>query len=161
MLSIIDSSCPVTRGMPRRELLRIGGLALGGMAVPGLWSGLTRAAEKRGTNPVQTNKSVVFLFLQGTSVANGEGATSFGGTGHWKDITPLVFAGGGLKMGQIIGQTDRTASRATTEPYTPANLCATILHTMFDAGQVRIQPDLLPAEIAKLVLDGSPIAGLL
>lgn len=96
-----------------------------------------------------------------TSVANGEGATSFGGTGHWKDITPLVFAGGGLKMGQVIGQTDRTASRATTEPYTPANLCATILQTMFDAGQARIQPELLPAEITKLLLDGKPIAGLL
>ncbi len=96
-----------------------------------------------------------------TSVANGEGATSFGGTGHWKDITPLVFAGGGLKMGQVIGQTDRTASRATTEPYTPANLCATILQTAFDAGQARIHPDALPAEIGKLVIDGKPIAGLL
>lgn len=58
------------------------------------------------------------------------------------DITPLVFAGGGLTMGQTIGQTDRTASRATSDPYTPANLCATILHTLFDAGQARIQPDL-------------------
>ncbi len=96
-----------------------------------------------------------------TSVSQGAGATSFGGTGHWKDITPLVFAGGGLKMGQIIGQTDRTASRATTEPYSPANLCATILQTVFDAGQARIHPDLLPAEINKLVLDGKPIAGLL
>jgi len=96
-----------------------------------------------------------------TRVAQGAGATSFGGTGHWKDITPLVFAGGGLQMGQTIGQTDRTASRATTEAYTPANLCATILQTVFDAGQARIQPDLLPAEISKLVVDGQPIAGLL
>ena len=96
-----------------------------------------------------------------TSVAQGDGATSFGGTGHWKDITPLVFAGGGLQMGQTIGQTDRTASHATTEPYTPANLCATILQTLFDAGHARIQPDLLPAEINKLLVDGKPIAGLL
>lgn len=96
-----------------------------------------------------------------TGVANGEGATSFGGTGHWKDITPLVFAGGGLNMGQIIGQTDRTASYATTEPYTPANLCATILQTAFDASQARIHPDSLPAEIGKLVIDGKSIAGLL
>lgn len=96
-----------------------------------------------------------------TSVAQGEGATSFGGTGHWKDITPLVFAGGGLQMGQVIGRTDRTASRATTEPYSPANLCTTILQTVFDAGQARIYPDALPAEISKLVIDGKPIAGLL
>ena len=96
-----------------------------------------------------------------TTIAQGEGATSFGGTGHWKDITPLVFAGGGLKMGQVIGQTDRTASRAVTTPYTPANLCATILQTLFDAGQARIQPDSLPTEITRLLVDGQPISGLM
>ncbi|MFN0019868.1 MAG: DUF1501 domain-containing protein [Pirellulaceae bacterium] len=96
-----------------------------------------------------------------TTVAQGEGTTSFGGTGHWKDLTPLVFAGGGLKMGQVIGQTDRTASRSLSAPYIPANLLATILHTVFDASQARIQPDVLPAEITKLVLDGKPIAGLM
>jgi hypothetical protein len=96
-----------------------------------------------------------------TTVAQGAGTTSFGGTGHWKDVTPLVFAGGGLRMGQTIGQTDRTASRATTEFYTPANLCATILQTVFDASQIRIQPDLLPTEVGKLLVDGKPIAGLL
>jgi len=34
-----------------------------------------------------------------------------GGAGHWKDITPLEFAGGGPQMSQSIGQTNRTASR--------------------------------------------------
>lgn len=96
-----------------------------------------------------------------TTVAQGADATSFGGTGHWKEVTPLVFAGGGLAMGQIVGQTDRTASRAKTEAYTPAHLCATILQTVFDAGRARVQPDALPAEISKLVVDGTPIPGLL
>jgi hypothetical protein len=95
-----------------------------------------------------------------TTVAAGAGTTSFGGTGHWKDITPLVFAGGGLKMGQTIGQTDRTASAAKTEPFTPANLCATILQTVFDAGLARIYPELLPADISTVVANGTPIAGL-
>lgn len=96
-----------------------------------------------------------------TTVAQGDGATSFGGTGHWKDLTPLVFAGGGLKMGQVIGRSDRTASRSVTDPYAPSHLLATILHTVFDAAQARIQPELLPAEIMKLVVDGQPIAGLM
>lgn len=96
-----------------------------------------------------------------TTVANGDGATSYGGTGHWKDLTPLVLAGGGLKMGQVIGKSDRTASRAVSELYRPGNLLATILHTLFDASQVRITPDALPAEISKLVIDGQPISGLL
>ncbi|GIS59409.1 MAG: hypothetical protein CM1200mP2_16340 [Planctomycetaceae bacterium] len=30
-----------------------------------------------------------------------------GGTGHWPRLTPLLVAGGGLKMGQVIGRTDR------------------------------------------------------
>ncbi len=89
-----------------------------------------------------------------------EGSVGVGGTGHWSDLTPLVFAGGGLKMGQVIGRSDRTASRAVTERYTPANLLATILHTLFDAGQARIFPEALPPEITKLVVDGKPIAGL-
>jgi hypothetical protein len=96
-----------------------------------------------------------------TTVSQGAGATSFGGTGHWKDVTPLVFAGGGLKMGQTIGQTDRTASSARTEPFTPANLCATILQTVFDASLARIRPESLPAELSTLVANGTPIPGLL
>jgi hypothetical protein len=89
-----------------------------------------------------------------------EGSTGVGGTGHWRDLAPLVLAGGGLKMGQVIGRSDRTASRAVTELFKPANLLATILHTLFDAGQARITPNALPAEITKLVVDGAPIAGL-
>jgi hypothetical protein len=88
------------------------------------------------------------------------GNVGVGGTGHWKDLTPLVLAGGGLKMGQVIGKSDRTASRAVTELFKPAHLQATVLHTVFDAGQARITPNALPAEITKLVVDGTPIAGL-
>jgi hypothetical protein len=96
-----------------------------------------------------------------TKNTRAEGSVGVGGTGHWKDVTPLVFAGGGLKMGQVIGKTDRTASRVTTELYRPASLLATILHTLFDAGQARINPEALPPELTKLVVDGQPIAGLL
>jgi Protein of unknown function (DUF1501) len=83
-----------------------------------------------------------------------------GGTGHWSELTPLLLAGGGLKMGQVIGRSDRTASRAITERFAPANLLATILHTLFDAGQARITPEALPPEITKLLVDGKPITGL-
>ena len=34
-----------------------------------------------------------------------------GGRDHYSELTPLLLAGGGLKMGQIIGQSDRTASQ--------------------------------------------------
>jgi hypothetical protein len=95
-----------------------------------------------------------------TKNTRAEGSVGVGGTGHWKDVTPLVFAGGGLKMGQVIGKSDRTASRVTTELYKPANLLATILHTLFDAGRARITPESLPGELTKVLVDGKPIAGL-
>jgi len=82
------------------------------------------------------------------------------GTDHHGSLTPLLLAGGGLKMGQAIGQSDRTGSRPASQPYGPENLLATVLHTMFDAGKVRIAPELLPPEVSKAVLDGQPIKEL-
>lgn len=79
------------------------------------------------------------------------------GTDHHGALTPLLLAGGGLNMGQVIGQSDRTGSRPVTEPYGPENLLATVMHTMFDAGQLRAAPDLLPPEVSKAVLNGRPI----
>jgi hypothetical protein len=49
-------------GRTRREFLRIGGLTLGGLTLPWLWELQARANADR--RPV-TDKSVVFLFLQG------------------------------------------------------------------------------------------------
>lgn len=93
--------------------------------------------------------------------ARSEGNVGPGGTGHWSELTPLVFAGGGLKMGQVIGETDRTASQAVTEHFGPPNLLATILHTLFNAAQARITPEALPVEVNQLLTNGQPISGLL
>jgi hypothetical protein len=82
------------------------------------------------------------------------------GTDHHGALTPLLLAGGGLKMGQVIGQSDRTGSRPDSEPYGPENLLATVLHTMFDAGELRVSPDLLPPEVSKTILNGRPIKEL-
>ena len=79
-----------------------------------------------------------------------------GGTGHWGDLTPLLIAGGGLRMGQVIGESDRPGGRAISRPYWPANLLTTVLHTLFDASEVRINPSLVPSEIATLINNGAP-----
>jgi hypothetical protein len=63
-------------------------------------------------------------------------------------------------MGQVIGRSDRTGSRPASEPYGPENLLATVLHTMFDAAQLRVSPDLLPVEVTKAILDHEPIKEL-
>ncbi len=62
-----------------------------------------------------------------------------GGRDHWAKLGPLAFAGGGLNMGQVIGSSDSTASQPSSEPITPANLMATLLHTVFDIGKLRLE----------------------
>jgi hypothetical protein len=81
-----------------------------------------------------------------------------GGRDHYGNLTSLALAGGGLKMGQVIGQSDKTASQPATERYTPKDLMATVLHTLLDPGKVRLMPGL--GRVASVVSDGEPIPAL-
>jgi hypothetical protein len=82
-----------------------------------------------------------------------------GGRDHWGGLAPLLFAGGGLKMGQVIGQSDRYAGEPASQPVTIPNLVATVLHTFFDLGELRTARG-LPVEIARLIEAAEPIAEL-
>jgi len=82
-----------------------------------------------------------------------------GGRDHYGELTPLLFAGGGLKMGQVIGQSDATASKAATTPYRPPEMMATIMHTLFDIGKLRLDSS-LPRELEQAITSVKPIAGL-
>ncbi|MBI3866853.1 MAG: DUF1501 domain-containing protein, partial [Planctomycetia bacterium] len=55
---------------------------------------------------------------------------STGGRGHWPEAGFVLFAGGGLRMGQVVGETDRRAERAMGRPYTPANVLATLYRVL-------------------------------
>jgi hypothetical protein len=81
-----------------------------------------------------------------------------GGRDHWGNLGPLLLAGGGLKMGQVIGQSNKNAGEPATEPVRIKNLIATILHTLFDVGKVRITRG-MPREILQMA-EWDPIAGL-
>lgn len=81
-----------------------------------------------------------------------------GGRDHYGDLTALLVAGGGLAMGQVIGQSDSRAAGPITTPYDPSHLMSTILHTLFDAGKLRVDPG-IPQAIAKLV-EADPIREL-
>src|SRR5207249_4572831 len=59
-----------------------------------------------------------------------------GGRDHWGNLGPLLLYGGGLKMGQVIGQSTRDAGSPNTEPVRIRHLVATVLHTLLDVGQV-------------------------
>jgi len=48
------------------------------------------------------------------------------GRNHHADAGFVLMAGGGLKMGQVVGATDGRAVRSTGVPYTPQNVLATL-----------------------------------
>ncbi len=53
-----------------------------------------------------------------------------GGRHHWPAVGPALIAGGGLRTGQIIGATDRTASVAVTRPVHYQDIFATLYQTL-------------------------------
>ena len=52
------------------------------------------------------------------------------GRDHWPGAMNVLFAGGGLKMGQAIGTTDSKAEYPTSKPYTPGCILSTMYHTL-------------------------------
>jgi hypothetical protein len=67
--------------------------------------------------------------------------------------------GGGLKMGQVIGQSDNMATRPASDPYKPSHLMATIFHTLFDLGKLRLDSS-VPQDVLRLMERGEPIREL-
>ncbi|MCA9118188.1 MAG: DUF1501 domain-containing protein, partial [Planctomycetaceae bacterium] len=82
-----------------------------------------------------------------------------GGRGHWGDVCTLAFAGGGLPMGQVIGETDRLASAPAGEVVTAANMFATIMGTLLDSAELRITSG-VPRDIAGYLAASEPIRQL-
>ena len=82
-----------------------------------------------------------------------------GGRDHYGDLTSLLFAGGGLRMGQIVGASDRGAAKPATRPYDPSHLLGTVMHTLFDLGQLRVTRG-LPPDLLKLIDANAPIPEL-
>ena len=82
-----------------------------------------------------------------------------GGRNHWGRLAPLMLAGGGLKMGQVIGESSPDAGEPSSEPVTTENLIGTIMHTLLDVGQVRLMEN-IPRDIHSLVTGAAPIRGL-
>lgn len=84
---------------------------------------------------------------------------SKGGRDHWGNLCTLAFAGGGLKMGQVIGKSDKLVGQPAEDPVTPDMLRGTLMNVLFDPGQVRLLSS-LPEDAQKAVVDAKPIPGL-
>jgi hypothetical protein len=82
-----------------------------------------------------------------------------GGRDHWARLGTLAFAGGGLRMGQVIGTSDKRNGEPASHPVDPAMMMGTILHTLFDIGKLRLARG-LPNELTTLINGLHPIPGL-
>jgi hypothetical protein len=58
------------------------------------------------------------------------GDVSPDGRGHWPSASCALVAGGGLRMGQIVGETDSRAETAKFRPFHAQDILATIYHTL-------------------------------
>ena len=74
------------------------------------------------------------------------------------ETATIVAIGGGLKMGQVIGQSARDAGEPATTPVTIKNLVATILHTLVDVGEVRVVRG-MPRDVVQMT-EWDPIPGI-
>jgi uncharacterized protein (DUF1501 family) len=80
------------------------------------------------------------------------------GRDHWPGAMSVLLAGAGLKVGQMIGQTDAHAAPPVSRPYSPASVLATLYHKMgVDYRQVFCDESNRPIPILQ---DGHPIEEL-
>lgn len=83
-----------------------------------------------------------------------------GGRDHWSNMSTLAFAGGGLNVGQVIGQAGRKNDVPLTEPVTTRHLLGTVMHTLFDVATLRLARG-VPREVMNLVEQAEPVPGLM
>ncbi|HSG70587.1 MAG TPA: DUF1501 domain-containing protein, partial [Planctomycetaceae bacterium] len=85
---------------------------------------------------------------------------SRGGRDHWPRLCTLALAGGGLKVGQIVGQSSRGNDVPASEPVTTSHLMSTVMHSMFDIGQLRLTRG-VPRPLLSQIEQYEPIPGLI
>jgi hypothetical protein len=72
-----------------------------------------------------------------------------GGRDHWPGCWSVLFAGGKVRGGQVIGASDRTASEPRDRPVSPAEIAASVYHGLGIAPDHAIPgPDARPIPVA-------------
>jgi hypothetical protein len=80
------------------------------------------------------------------------------GRDHWPGAASIVYAGGGLAMGQVIGSTDPKAEYPATKPYSVGDVLSTMYHVLgIDHKHVFFDHAKRPLPI---LAEGSPIPEL-
>lgn len=89
------------------------------------FSGLVLDLEQRG---MLDDTLVVVLSDHGRTPKLNNAAG--GGRDHWSQAYSLIFAGGGIARGRVVGATDRDAGSPTDRPVSPKDVLATMYHLL-------------------------------
>ena len=81
------------------------------------------------------------------------------GRGHWSQAYSCLFAGAGIRQGNVIGKTDRDAAYVVDDPVSPNDVLHTIYH-LLGVNSHRLIPDRLGRPLP-LVADGEIVRELL
>jgi len=83
-----------------------------------------------------------------------------GGRDHWPAVSCALLAGGGMRTGQVIGSTDRTAGQAKDRPVSFQEIFATLYHNLgIDVGTATVND--LTGRPRYIVEDVQPIRELI
>ncbi|HWC88096.1 MAG TPA: DUF1501 domain-containing protein, partial [Pirellulales bacterium] len=81
------------------------------------------------------------------------------GRDHWPHCYSMVLAGGGIRGGTVVGESDRQGAHPTSQPLTPADVHATIFAALGYDAQAVTYPALDGRPM--LLSEGRPILELL
>jgi uncharacterized protein (DUF1501 family) len=102
---------------------------------------------------------ISYVASSGAGVASAPAGTVQPGRDHWPQANSMIWAGGGIRTGQVIGSTDRKGESVTSRRVGPQDFLATIYHHLrIDFERVTI-PD-RAGRPTPIVTDGRPIAEL-
>jgi hypothetical protein len=90
------------------------------------FSGLVLDLEQRGL----LDETLVVVLSDHGRTPKLSNAVVGGGRDHWSRAYSLVFAGGGIARGKVVGATDREAGAPTDRPVSPKDLLATMYHLL-------------------------------
>lgn len=102
---------------------------------------------------------ISYVASSGGGVASAAAGTVQPGRDHWPQANSMLFAGGGVRTGQVIGATDRRGEEPIDRRVGPQDFLATLYrHLAIDAEQVML-PDFSGRPVP-ILRDGQPIAEL-
>jgi uncharacterized protein (DUF1501 family) len=80
------------------------------------------------------------------------------GRDHWAPLSTLAFAGGGLRMGQVVGESTAKAEVPQSTPIGPQDLMATLFHVLGLPQDLHFQD--MSGRPVPMINGGRPIAEL-